>query len=79
MYPIFVWGDKKASKYHTEFRLNEGQVDCRIDFDWGYIRHVNRIHLCKNEMVVESKFADMKVNINYKDIKKFEVYIEWMD
>ena len=74
MYGIFVWADNRKS-YHTEFRLNNGQGDCWIYFDWGYIRHVESIHLCQKEMVIESKYSDMKVNVFYKDIKNFEVKI----
>ena len=75
MKPIFIHR-KKA--YHTEFRLDKNQGDCWIYTDWGYIRHVFSIHLCMNEIVVESKL-DMKVNIKYSSMKKFEVYIEEVD
>ena len=34
--------------------------------------------MCMNEIVVESKL-DMKVNIKYSSMKKFEVYIEEVD
>ncbi len=78
MYKIFRWKDDRKS-YHTEFRLNEGQIDCKILTDWGYIRHVESIHLCKNELVIESRFSDMKVNMFYRNIEKFEVEIEYED
>ena len=80
MYKIFRWADDRKS-YHTEFRPNKssGQIDCKVVTDWGYIRHVEAIHLCKNELVIESRFSDMKVNIFYKEIKKFEVEIEYED
>lgn len=80
MYKMFQWADDRKS-YHVEFRLNsdKGQSDCKIITDWGYIRHIHSIHLCKNEIVIESRFTDMKINMNYKDIKKFEVEIEYMD
>lgn len=74
MYPIFVHRNN-AKAYHVEFRLNRNQTDCRIDTDWGYIRHVYSIHLCTNEIVIESRL-DMKVNILYRKIEKFEVLIE---
>lgn len=77
MYKIFRWADDRKS-YHTEFRLNndENQTDCTIFTDWGFIRHVDSIHLCKNEIVIESKFSDMKINMFYRNIEKFEVKIE---
>jgi len=78
LYKIFIWADDRKS-YHTKFRLNMGQIDCTIVTDWGYIRHVESIHLCKNEIVIESQYSDMKINIFYKEIKKFEVEIEYED
>ena len=75
MYPIFV---RNKKGYHAEFRLNKekNQVDCRVQTDWGYIRHIQSIHLCMKEIVLEGRIDEMKVNINYKDIRNFEVIIE---
>ena len=78
MYGIFRWAEDRNS-YHAEFVKNNGQIDCRINTDWGYIRHVERIHLCMNEIVIESKYSDMKINIMYKSMEKFEVEIETED
>ena len=75
MYAIFRWADDGKS-YHAEFRLNNGQTDCTIITDWGYIRHIYSIHLCMNEIVIEAYMDRMKININYKDIENFEVIIE---
>lgn len=74
MYAMFIWADDRKS-YHTEFRLQPHQNDCYIITDWGYIRHVQSIHLCMNEVVIVGGFGDLKVNINYKDMQKFEVRI----
>lgn len=77
MYHIIRWHPSKKS-YHSEYVLNKdtNQTDCTIITDWGYIRHVDSIHLCKNEIVVESVIGRLKINIRYKHIKKFEVQIE---
>jgi hypothetical protein len=69
------WADDRRS-YHTEFRLTDGQSDCTVLFNFGYVRHVYSIHLCSSEIVIESKWSDMKVNVNYRDIEKLEVRIE---
>lgn len=75
MYPMMVRRDKKS--YSTEFRLNQeiGQYDSKITLDWGYISHVSTIHLYAKEVHIEDKFGHMSININYKDIEKFEVEI----
>ena len=74
MYAIFVHHGKS---YHTEFRLDkDSQSYCEVITDWGYIRNVYSIHLCTNEVVIESKFGDMKVNVKYSKMEKFEVWIE---
>lgn len=73
MYSVF---HRRKHGYHTEFRLNNpNQKDATIYTDWGYIRHMRSIHLCANEMVIESEWSDMKINMYYKDISKFEVII----
>ena len=78
MYAIFVHNEDHRTGYHTEFRLNKdkGQYDCTLTFDWGYVRHIESIHLCMNEMVLISRYSDMKVNVKYKHIKNFEIFIE---
>lgn len=77
MYQMSVWHESRK-KYHMKFVLNsdEEQTYCEIVTDWGYIRDVHTIHLCRDEIVIEAKLSDMKVNIKYRTIKKFEVYIE---
>ena len=76
MFPLMrgkVGGRKK--KYYVSFVIDKDSdyTDCLIVTDWGYIRHVDAINLCANEIVIEAKYSDMKININYKDIDKFEV------
>lgn len=75
MYAVFHRGEKG---YHAEFRLNYDydQEDATILTDWGYIRHIYSIHLCSDEIVIQSKYSDMKINMYYKDITKFEVIIQ---
>ena len=77
MYQMAVWRESRR-KYHMKFVLNNDkkQTYCEIVTDWGYIRDVDTIRLCRDEIVVEAKWSDMKVNIKYKAMKKFEVYIE---
>lgn len=61
--------------YHTEF-VPDMNTSMRIESiitDWGYIRGVNRIYICRNEIVLASDYDSCKINMNYKDIKKFEV------
>lgn len=74
LYAIFVHR-KDGKTYHTEFRLQPHQEECTLITEWGYIRHIYSIHLCQNEIVVESKFGDMKVNIKYSRMEKFEIQI----
>lgn len=75
MYPLFVRRGK--DRYHTRFVLNhdEGQHECHITTEWGYISYVEVINLYANEVKIEGRLTDMTININYKDIKKFEVEI----
>lgn len=71
-------GPKKRHRiYHIEFTpdYREDYWIERIITDWGYLRGFNRIHLCLNEIVLENGMG-AKVNINYKDINKFEVVLE---
>lgn len=72
LYGIFR---RRKNGYHVEFCENaESDYGIyRILTDWGYIRGVERIHLCTNEVVIESKYGFGKVNIFYKDMDKFEV------
>ena len=61
--------------YHTEF-VEDFETSLRIDSiitDWGYISGFNRINLYVKEIALESDIDFCKININYKDIKKFEV------
>ena len=80
MYSITRWSDDRK-RYHMEFRLNEAesQKDCTVFLDWGYIRHIKYIWLCTSEIVLEGAISDMKININYRNIEKFEVEIEYDD
>ena len=66
---------KKHRIYHIEFTTDyhKNQIIEYIYTDWGYIRGAESIHLCQNEIVIESFHT--KININYKDIDKFEVYL----
>ena len=72
LYPIFVHHESGKS-YHVEFRTQQQHTYSIIETDWGYIRRFSSIHLCTDEIVIETQIGEMKVNINYKDIKKFEV------
>ena len=81
MYPCSIYRGKRSNGkgkfYHTEFRLNqETQQSITIITDWGYIRGCTSIHLCTNELVVESDYGQCKINIYYKNIEKFEVRVE---
>ena len=78
-----IWRDtkKRTPKYHVAFTLNkdEDQVDCDLITDWGYIRHIDAFYLCKDEVVIEAKYSDMKVNIKYKSIEKFDVRVYYSE
>ena len=67
--------------YHTEFRIdaNTDAKSFTIVTDWGYIRGCTSIHLCRNELVVESDFGNCKINMYYKNIEKFEVRIDELE
>ena len=74
---LFAKGIKTSRQYigrgyHIIFNIEPNQ-ECDIVFDWGYIRGVQSIRLFTNECVIESRWEDMKVNVYYKDIDKFEV------
>jgi hypothetical protein len=43
--------------------------------DFGYVRHIESIHLCSNEIVLEGKWSDMKLNVRYDKIKSIEVEV----
>lgn len=61
--------------YHMEF-VEDKESSLRIDSiitDWGYISGFNRINLYAREIALESNIDFCKININYKDINKFEV------
>lgn len=72
---LSLWADDRKS-YHTEFRLQPHQSDCTAIFDFGYVRHIESIHLCRDEIVIEGKWSDMKINVRYTKIKEFEVRVE---
>lgn len=80
MYPIMRWRDpskKRHPKYHIEFVVDRNSnlyIDSIVT-DWGYLRGFNRIHLCRDEVVLESDFESAKVNIKYNKMNKFEVRI----
>jgi hypothetical protein len=71
---LSIWADNRKS-YHTEFRLQPSQTDCTVIFDFGYVRHIESIHLCSNEIVLEGKWSDMKLNVRYDKIKSIEVEV----
>ena len=78
MYPIARWRDSKRKthpKYHIEFVVDKesNMVLDSIVTDWGYIRGFNRIHLFRDELVLESDHEFCKINIKYRNIEKFEV------
>lgn len=64
--------------YHVRFTMDnddDSQQDLWVYTDWGYIRHIDSIHLCRGEVVIEARYSDMKINIEYSKMKKFEVKI----
>lgn len=80
LYSIRRWSDDRH-RYHTEFVMDRdsNQTDITIIFDWGYVRHVRYIWLCNSEIVIQGGLSDLKINVNYRDIEKFEVRIEYDD
>lgn len=80
LYSIRRWSDDR-NRYHTEFRPNRelDQKNITIKFDWGYVRNVKYIWLYASEIVLEGAISDLKINVNYRDIEKFEVDIEYED
>ena len=54
-------------------------MDCDLITDWGYIRHIDAFYLCKDEVVIEAKYSDMKVNMKYKSIEKFDVRVYYSE
>lgn len=61
--------------YHTEF-VEDFNTSLKIDSiitDWGYITGFNRINLYAKEISLESDLELGQININYENIKKFEV------
>ena len=81
MRPMMRWRGPKHRFYHTEFvpERTSNQTINMIILDWGYVRGFQSIHLCKNEIVIESDYGNAKINMNYKDINKFEVIIDEID
>lgn len=77
LYPVKVTGRYKRKKqYHVEFRENRKYPERKLQAvitDWGYVRGVFSIHLCLDEVVLESEYGDCKINIYYKSMGKFEV------
>jgi len=75
MFKLIIW---RETGYHVKFVPdNEKEYfSMRINLDWGYIREFDAIHLCTNEIVIETKYGFSKININYKSINKFEVILE---
>lgn len=68
---------KRHPNYHIEF-VEDRNLTLKIDsivLDWGYVRGFNRIHLCRDEVVLESDYGFAKINIKYNKIEKFEVVI----
>lgn len=72
LYPLYY----SKTGYHIRFVLQRHQTFCRVNFGYGFVRGVESIYLCGNELVIESKYGDMKINLYYKDIQELEVYIE---
>ena len=66
---------KKHRMYHIEFvpDKNKNHRISHILTDWGYIEGFEHIHLYANEVALESNYEFCKININYRDIEKFEV------
>ena len=79
MYPVMHRNSEtKGKTYHIEFvedRNKEKRIYA-IKTDWGYIRGFTSIHLCTNEIVVESDYGFAKINMYYKDINTFEVLFD---
>lgn len=75
MKPLANYYNKKM--YYIAFvadKTNQEEI-FEILTDWGYIREAWRISLCSNELVVQGRFSDVKINIKYSSIEKFEVHV----
>ena len=70
-----------SHKYYVTFTIDQesDQVDCDLITDWGYIRHIDTFYLCRDEVVIEAKYSDMKVNIKYRNIEKFDVRVHYSE
>ena len=62
--------------YYIEFyKDNNKHESVSVLTDWGYIRGVDSIALCTYEVVILSQWEDMKVNLLYRKMDKFEVRV----
>ena len=67
---------KHFKGYHIIFRY-ENWNSFAVDLGAIYVRGVCEIALCKDEIVLMSKYENMKVNVNYKSIEKVEIMDEY--
>ena len=64
----------KGYGYHI--RMYYPDMTGTIDLGCCYVRGFDEIALCTNEIVIISRFEDMKVNVKYKYITKCDVHDE---
>lgn len=73
MYPIIRYTENRQA-YHTEFVVDAEGVDYNaIDVGWGTIQGFSAIKLFKSGVTIISRYEDMRINIGYGNMKKFEV------
>lgn len=70
--PLFI---HNKHGYHTEFRVPLSHDLCQVLTDWGYVMGVSSIHLFAKEVMLESQYGDMEINIKYKFIERFKVEV----
>lgn len=69
--------NRKTRGYYVRFRFeNEFTRTGDIKINEWYIRGFSEIALCTNEIVIISKYEDMKINIKYIHIKNVELYLD---
>ena len=67
---------RRKKGYHIIFRY-ENWNSFAVDLGAIYVRGVCEIALCKDEIVLMSKYENMKVNVNYKSIENVEIMDEY--
>lgn len=68
---------KKGQGYHFRMYYEDGTTGIIELGDGLYVRGFSEIALCMNEIVIISKYGDMKLNVKYNNITKVDVYKEY--